>query len=49
MLLGPSGFLPFGEGAGDSIGPRSDERTISIHLRTPVPFYGQEETLMFVS
>ena len=42
-------YLPFGEGVGDSIGPRSDEANISLRLSMPLPFYGQEETLLFVS
>ena len=48
-VLPLTGFLPFGEGAGDSVGPRSDEGSISLQLRVPVVFYGQEKSLLHVS
>ena len=43
-------FFPFGEGVGDTLGPREDDESFGpIHLSVPVVYFDQPQTSIYVS
>lgn len=42
-------FFPFGEGVGDTLGPREDDESFGpIHLSVPVVYFDQPQTSIYV-